>query len=851
MSLTIDLFSFLIGFVTASVLWWLIGKARPLLGELRENLQAQREEAKARRSSGVEENHRRITLRRAQGMHLAAPLFALDEILQEPLLMAPPAVMEPGALPITEDVVSQVLPYLPTWPEMGAIFHAPTLTLPQALAGGRNLVLTGLPGTGKTIALANLATLAANRNPVLGALQEHIPFLIHVADLKLPIANPQDVLNPILDVVESTSPVFDLSRVPGFVQQAFRGGRVLLLLDGFDELTADGQATVVEYLKHLLHAHPAIRVVTTGSYETLNGLINLGFAPLSMMSWSPQRTQTFIKEWGELWLRYVSMETWAQNGAEQVDPILLNSWLSSGNNYLTPLEITLKVWGAYAGDSQGPKVQDAITSHIRRLAPANTPPAALETLAMQVVLSGLPVFDPRKARQWVSSFEPLEEVLPADGLLERPETEQLPSDQDSQKDRDKKKPVKPTQVAAPAFGLLSKMAGSGLLSQHLNNRMRFAHPLFAGFLAGRALADTKASNEAVVNQPDWVGKTVSLNYLAVHSDVSRLVEKMVEWSRLPMHRPLMTAARWLKDAPRDAAWRGKLMAALVKVLQNDTLPLSLRGQVMAAFVLSNDPGAPALFRQLMGQAKYELVKLCALGSGALQDHKAIRALEDLLNAPSLGARQAACLALVTIGTTESLEVVAQVLISGDENIRRAAAEALANDPGEGHAMLKEGTTLADILLRRAVVYGLARVDQPWSVDMLKAIQVEDEQWVVRNSATEVLDQKSRVGVRVPRALPAPSETPWLIEYAGKQGMGISPGAPATEILLNALKSDNADVRLASLQYLKKTPTEGVVTQLYHAMYKDDPELREAAYHALMEIAAAGIRLPHPSQFGLE
>lgn len=256
MSFVIDAFSFVVGFLTASVLWWLMGKARPLLEELRENLKVQREATQARRSSGVEDNHRRITLRRAQGMHLAAPLFALDEILQEPLLIAPPALVQPGTPPAAEDVVTQTLPYLPTWPELAAFYQAPTLTLPQALAGGRNLVLTGLPGTGKTVALAYLATLAANHNASLGSLQEHIPFLIHVADLKLPISDAREALNPIIDVVDATAPVFDLSRVPGFVQLAFQNKRALLLLDGFDELTSDGQIAITEYLKLLLQAHP-------------------------------------------------------------------------------------------------------------------------------------------------------------------------------------------------------------------------------------------------------------------------------------------------------------------------------------------------------------------------------------------------------------------------------------------------------------------------------------------------------------------------------------------------------------------------------------------------------------------
>ena len=166
-------------------------------------------------------------------------------------------------------------------------------------------------------------------------------------------------------------------------------------------------------------------------------------------------------------------------------------------------------------------------------------------------------------------------------------------------------------------------------------------------------------------------------------------------------------------------------------------------------------------------------------------------------------------------------------------------------------MLREGVTLEDILLRRAVVYGLGRVDEPWADDLLTNVQIQDKEWVVRNSAAQVLETKTHAATRVPRGLSAPSETPWLIEFAGKQGMGISPGAPATDILISALKSEDHDARLASLPYLSQTPTEGVITQLYHAMYKDDPELREAVYHTLMEIAASGIRLPHPSQFGMD
>ena len=336
--------------------------------------------------------------------------------------------------------------------------------------------------------------------------------------------------------------------------------------------------------------------------------------------------------------------------------------------------------------------------------------------------------------------------------------------------------------------------------------MRFVHPVIGGFLAGRALSGYSNATEALLNQPDWSGKYLAIHYLAANGDISKFVQNMLEWSRLPIHRPLITAARWLRDAPREAPWRGKVMSALVHLLQTEGLPSALRGQVIAAFVSSDDPAVTALFRQIMSTLSFEVVKLAALGCGAMHDIKSINLLEDILQSPSISARRAACLALVAIGTNEALEIVAHALLNADEDLRRAAAEALANDTGEGHAMLKDGATLSDILVRRAVVYGLARVNEAWAMELLQKMQMEDEQWVVRNSAGEVIEAHHQIeNPRVPRPLKAPSETPWLIEFAGTQGVGIAPGSSATDILISVLKNGKEEERLAALSILKEKP----------------------------------------------
>lgn len=838
----IEPISFIAGFATATLIWFLAGRARPLLEEMRQNLREQRAQAQTRKASSVEENHRRLTLRRAQGMHLAAPIFALDEILQEPKVLTPPAPVEPGIPPRFEDVVTQTLPYLPAWPEIAAIYQPHTLTLPQALAGDANIVIIGQPGAGKTVALAHLASLAANRSEKLRTLQDSVPFHFHVADLNLPARDPKNILEPIIEAASENAPLFDVGKIPAFVQSAFKGGSVLLIVDGYDEITPEEQSLVSEFFKLLLKAHPETRIVAAGAPEYLDGLIALGFVPLALCGWSEAENQKMVDEWGRLWSSTVALESWTQTGPEPVDPLLINSWLGAQSLTLTPLELTLKLWGAYAGDSLGPHVLEAIATHIRRIAPLNTPVAALETLAMQAAVSAAPVFDPRKAREWVKSFEVAEES-PEGAPAQSPGEEAQGVNPNT---RTKKKVEK---VSTPNTGLLGKMTDSGLLVSHSNNRMRFIHQVFAGYLAGHALT-TYNADDTLLNQPDWSGKYLTMRFIAAHGDASRLAQAMLEHSRLPMYHPLFAAARWLRDAPRSAPWRGKMFGALAAILQTEGIPLGARGQALAAFVYSGDPSAAALFRQFASSNSFELVHLAILGSGAIRDVKALKTIENALQAPSLSVKRAACMALSAVNTIDSLEIAAQALLNGEEDIRRAAGEALANDPNEGHAMLRDGITINDILLRRAVVYGLGRVKEEWALDLLKKIQIEDEQWVVRNAATEVIEVRTRGEGYSPTRLKAPADTPWLIEFAAKKGVGISPGAPATDILLIALKEDDPEARLAALQFLKYTPQDVVLKQIYEAMYRDDPELREAAYNVLWELRVSGVKLRDPSEYGL-
>ncbi|HET6846223.1 MAG TPA: NACHT domain-containing protein, partial [Anaerolineales bacterium] len=376
----LDLTSLFFGLAMATVLWWVIARAGPLAKQLAKNWRARREASGDRYVSDIELEHRRATLRRAQAMHLASSMFALQEIIEEPALLAPPARVEPDGIIASEDAVTMTVPYLPAWPELAAAYDAPTLTLSGALAGGANLVIIGQPGAGKTVALAHLATLAANRSEELGALREHIPFLHHVSELQRLGNERRSAAKRLQDLAGEAISDFEQKKIEGFVQSALRSGRALLLIDGFDELTEEGQQEISGFLQQVLEEFPRLRAVVTGAPEYLDGITAIGFAPVALASWNRRQRLRFISRWASRWSGGSFPGYTASVPAELLEPLVLGNWIEHVARQATPLEMTLIAWAACAGDWQGLRATDAIAAHLRRLAPPSIPPAALEAL---------------------------------------------------------------------------------------------------------------------------------------------------------------------------------------------------------------------------------------------------------------------------------------------------------------------------------------------------------------------------------------------------------------------------------------------------------------------------------------
>ncbi len=142
------------------------------------------------------------------------------------MLLAPPPRVVPGGPLYSEDGVDSTVPYLPDWPELAATYNCSRLTLSQALSGGSDIVLTGQTGMGKTVMLANLASLLAKHVPEQGVSVDTVPFMFHIADLDLS-SNKDEPLNPIINSISENTPSKDIPHIQDFVQKTFSDGRAL------------------------------------------------------------------------------------------------------------------------------------------------------------------------------------------------------------------------------------------------------------------------------------------------------------------------------------------------------------------------------------------------------------------------------------------------------------------------------------------------------------------------------------------------------------------------------------------------------------------------------------------------
>jgi HEAT repeat protein len=383
------------------------------------------------------------------------------------------------------------------------------------------------------------------------------------------------------------------------------------------------------------------------------------------------------------------------------------------------------------------------------------------------------------------------------------------------------------------------MLEAGILKRHINNRFTFTQPNVGAYLAARALAETKET--LTLGAPGWGPADFALGYFAPMGDLGPMATKLLEPKADPLERGLLLLGRWLRDAPKKAAWRAEVLRRLATIATDPNKPYGLRLRAVHALSSSKEETVSILFRRMLESDKPSSRVLGALGLGGLRDEEAVRTLIQTINTKrNLHTRQAACLALATIGTEEALEGLGRIILESDEGVLISAAEALACNPDEGWPMLQDAIEMKNLLTRRAAVFGLARIPEDWVNEILQHIQLEDDQWVVRGAAAEVLERRQDPPWKVHPPVHDLEQLAWLQSFAQKEGMAVAPGRAALEMVRRALTKGTQEERISALEAIVWAGGEELSLEVFQALNSNEAYLRDAAFEALWQLNASGV-----------
>lgn len=784
------IFGLIAAVIVLFVLWKIRGAFTPILAEIRRMLRSLLQRLRTR----AVDRYQVELIGRAETMHLARAIFALDEVLIEPRVLVPPAPVVPNQSEEAPGGSTAVVPNLPDADYLSAVYVSPTLSLPQALSSGVDLLLTGELGSGRSTALAYLAIRLANRDPAMGELAGRVPILLHVADLAL--SRQEGALERLTEAAQRIASPSVSALLPSYLQRHFQGGTALLLLDGLDELGEQDLPEITDWIQAIQAQYPQVRIIATGSSNYIGRLGALGLAPVSIAPWSEQTVRKFLRRWLQSWEQFVIPRL--HRGREpEADLHLLNGWLANTMRGLSPAEITLRVWAAYAGDTRGQRPVDDFESYAARIL-SQSEQGQVEATAMAWLKAGTAVVPERSI---VGS------------------------------------------IAVPS------LSEAGVLIRHEASTVSFAVPVVGAYFGARAMSHEGVLQDLINRR--WEPGMKALQYLAALGDVEPVVTTLLHRTDDPLDSGLLAAARWLRDAPTSAAWRGKLLRELAKIVHESGKPYGLRLRGVHVLAGAAEETVSVLFNRMLKSQVTSSRVLGALGLGGMSDEESVERLVMAAQSdPEMLVRQASCLALGAIGSDAALEGLGQALLGGDQELRLAAAEALAVDPDEGFGMLRDAAVHDEIMTRRAAVFGLARVMEDWALKALEKIKVDDQEWIVRGAAAELLDRRLQPPWTVHRPASDPQAQQWLNQYAEQAGLALGSDRASVELLKKALNDGSFDLRLAALETLSWGIGEELTLDVFRLLDSGDEHVRDAAFEALWRLASTGVELPDPMRFGM-
>jgi len=812
----LDFVSFWLGVLTASIAWFLFQKTKPRLSQIIKWVKNQILILREKLTSNTEVNFRQKTLQHAQAQHLSSSFCALDEILIPPRFLTPPyQLSSDGTFPDLNSI-QQAIPYTPDTPEFASEYGSPTISLEEALMNGVNIAIMGKPGSGKTVALCQLASRLAKRE--IDAFSNTVPLFLDAIDL-LTFLPGEEAIDTIYKTLTANPLYLKTVSLENVIQNLFLEQRAFLLIDNLDQIPRQGFTRVINFIQSVSDQFPWLRLVTTLSAQYIDGLLETDLQPLAISTWGTKEKTLFAKNWGEVWSKHLahgSQNPKSPGKAENfIDTLLINNWLFQDTKHSTPLAFTLQVWSAYAGDARGPNSSHAIEAYIRRLIP-NLPEKDLpdlQKIAFSAIKEGEIAFTREHINDWLQSIGTQLEI----------ET---------------------VHSQNPLREVLSTCLENDILKLGNGKWYRFSHPSIAGYVASKACSNLDYKTiQDLFQIPYWIHSSEAFRFASAVVDMTPMAADLSVRHKKDnfLQKRLLKFGQLLPFLPDDSKSKDYLLKFMTKEITENRL-LETKQRLAVLLATSGEEKTSSIFRYLLSSPDADVRRVAILGCGYLHDTKSVESIINLLDdQKEIG--QAACLALVNIATPQALESVAHALLTGDDNLRRAAAEALANHPQEGYPTIKDASELDNLNVRYASVYGLKRIEEKWSMDILEEMRIEEDEWVVRDAAQEAFETLRGVSPFTPSPLQPIPEVPLLKSYASDHDIELKSTQDKYQMLLNILSTGSIEQKFTALYYIQMKGFGSVFPDIYDCLWGDNEEIQRTAANTIWHLSLTGMDIP--------
>lgn len=388
---------------------------------------------------------------------------------------------------------------------------------------------------------------------------------------------------------------------------------------------------------------------------------------------------------------------------------------------------------------------------------------------------------------------------------------------------------------------------ANLLERRTGARLSFTHPLLASFLASASLVDPEGetSLETVASAPEWAS---AIPFAIPHTPVESVNRAVVKrLSRQPdlLFQNLMDLATWMPCTPQESAWRGEVFKRLAAALLAPSQFPVLREWAAAALVSTRDRNALHILRQATRSTDPDIRALGCIGLGAMGDNEAIRDLRPMLEDDEMHVQQAAALALGALGSEYAVEIMVDGLYHGEENLRQAVAEALAAIPDPGHTILHQAAESDDMMARRAAVFGLARIRTAWALTDLYRRLLEDDQWYVRSAAEQVFASARPETREAATAHPPVEALDWIADWLEEHQVEIVEDQDSRQLLVHLLDQGDPAYQIAAAYTLAYTGYVNAIPALYEKLVEESDDVRSASYAALADFEVQ-VNVPFPT-----